>query len=93
MAAPVPERIVPFQADDSDAERKRKKDRAKAAPKTLLIVLETLVGKPVDIELRNDTEINGTLESVDREMKCASPPPCRTPGWPRLTARGGAAWS
>ena len=74
MAAPVPERIVPFQADDSDAERKRKKDRAKAAPKTLLIVLETLVGKPVDIELRNDTEINGTLESVDREMKCAPPP-------------------
>jgi hypothetical protein len=69
--AGVPEPIVLFTAEDTDAERKAKKDRAKEAPKTLVIVAETLVGMVVDIELRNDTELHGKLESVDREMKCA----------------------
>ena len=78
--AVVPERIVPFTPDDTDEERRVKKARAKEAPKTLLIVAETLVGMTVDIELRNDTELHGTLISVDREMKCAFPavwPPSR----------------
>lgn len=70
--AGVPEFIVPFSADDTDEERKAKKSRAKEAPKTLLIVAETLVGMTVDIELRNDTELHGVLESVDREMKYAA---------------------
>jgi hypothetical protein len=72
MAAPVPDLIVNFTDADTDAERAEKKKRAKEAPKTLLIVAETLVGMTVDIELRNDTEIHGRLESVDREMKCVS---------------------
>ena len=73
MAAPVPDQIVNFAPEDTDAERAAKSARAKEAPKTLLIVAETLVGMMVDIELRNDTEIHGRLESVDREMKCAPP--------------------
>jgi hypothetical protein len=72
--AGVPDRIVPFLPDDTDDQRKAKKARAKEAPKTLLIVAETLVGMTVDIELRNDTELHGVLVSVDRELKCALPP-------------------
>ncbi len=83
--AGVPERIVPFAPEDTDEQRKAKKARAKEAPKTLLIVAETMVGMTVDIELRNDTELHGTLVSVDREMKCAAPP---LPPRPAPPARG-----
>jgi small nuclear ribonucleoprotein (snRNP)-like protein len=54
-------------ADEEMLEKTGKKKKAKA-PKTLKIVLETLIDRRVDIELRDDTVINGTLDSVDLDL-------------------------
>ena len=44
-----------------------------AALLTLHLVLQTLSGTQLTIELRDGANIEGTLTSADNHMKCASP--------------------
>lgn len=40
----------------------------KKKPFLLNVVLQSLVGHPVCLEIKNDDEVHGTIESVDRDM-------------------------
>jgi small nuclear ribonucleoprotein (snRNP)-like protein len=43
--------------------------RKKKGPKTLVIVLQSMMDMEFVIEMKNDTEVRGVLESVDEGMK------------------------
>ena len=42
--------------------------KKKKKPFLLYVVLQSLVGHPVCLEIKNDDEVHGTIESVDRDM-------------------------
>ena len=45
-------------------------EKQKGIPNTLAIILKALIGGPMTIELKNDSVINGILESVELNMNC-----------------------
>jgi small nuclear ribonucleoprotein (snRNP)-like protein len=40
----------------------------KKRPFLMYVVLQSLLGQPVCLELKNDDEVHGSIESVDRDM-------------------------
>ena len=41
-------------------------------PRTLIVLLRSLQGMVIAVELKNDVEITGVLDSIDEGMKYAS---------------------
>ena len=58
----------PKMANAGKTRTKKKKKQKKKKPFLMYIVLQSLVGQPVCLEIKNDDEVHGTIEAVDRDM-------------------------